>query len=315
MARFFDLPRELRDMVYHELITGESPIPTLGGDQWRFRFRRVVEPQSSKTGEYGCAYSTNRRPRTCANMLQCNRQVFAEMTEAIWRARRKDLIKVKLDCIAEDESFHYFTWLSIPLVATAKNVEVGKSRMMPAWADGMIRRYTGSLFQRSTTRINQLWIDVRLVGDRSGKLCSNNGSSSDRTSWAICAALKHILEKGPDLCNMKDTANETTMDELVLNVVSQAKVAEERYLPEDYPLMGLMEGSVHPKTVARELVNVWQKIWASSDFKSVYYHILLERIKRVRVCIDGETWSRRELRTELDKGQLEQQRIAARVGW
>ncbi|KAF2789028.1 hypothetical protein K505DRAFT_328521 [Melanomma pulvis-pyrius CBS 109.77] len=315
MAQFLDLPRELRDMIYLEVITAERPMPTLGGAQWLFRFRRVFEPQSSLRGEYGCAYSLEKPPGTCANLLQCNRQIFAEMTETIWRARKKGRASVKLDCIAEDESFHYFTWLRIPLVETSTTANAGKSRIMPAWADGMLRRYSGCLAcQRSTTLITQLWVDVRLVGDRSGKFF-RNGSAPDRTSWAICAALKRIFEKGPDFASLKDAGMETTIDELVLNVVTPPNVPKEKYLAEDYDVAGPMDGLVHPRTVARELVNVWQKIWSGDDFKGVFYQMLLERIKRVRVCVDGQTWKTRELRLELERGQQERNRIAQRVGW
>jgi hypothetical protein len=312
---FLDLPRELRDMIYHEIITAERPTPTLQDAQWLFRFRRMFEPQSSQRGEYGCAYSLDTPPPTCANLLRCNRQIFAEMTETIWRARKKGLVPLKLDCIAEDESFHYFTWLRIPLVETSLKTHDGKSRIMPAWANGMLRRYSGCLSgPRSMTTINQLWVDVRLLGDRSNKFF-RNGSAPDRTSWAICAALKRIFEKGADFANLKDSAHETTINELVLNVVTPPNYPKENYLAEDYDRMRLMAGMVNPKTVARELVDVWQKIWSGETYKGIFYQNLLERIKKVRVCINGEEYRVRELRLELERGQKERQRIAARVGY
>ncbi|KAF2242864.1 hypothetical protein BU26DRAFT_378650, partial [Trematosphaeria pertusa] len=199
MAQFFDLPRELRDMVYMAVITHERPRPTLGEAQWLFRFRRIFEPQSSVRGEYGCAYSLEQTPSTCANLLVCNRQIYAEMGEAIERAKRKGLMAVRLDCIAEDESFHYFTWLAMPLVKTRRSFHDGKLRM-PGWVDRVMDRYLtcshriGCLACRSrssSTAIHQLWVDIRLVGDRSAKWLRNS-SPPDRTSWAICAALKRI---------------------------------------------------------------------------------------------------------------------------
>jgi hypothetical protein len=312
---FLDLPRELRDMIYHEAITAERPIPTLNGSQWLFRFKRILEPQSSQRGEYGCAYSLDRPPQTCANLLQCNRQIFAEMTEVIWRAKNNGLVSLKLDCIAQDESFHYFTWLRIPLVETSPAVHVGKSKLMPAWANGIVRRYSGCLAgPRSTTVINQLWVDVRLLGDRSNKFF-RNGSAPDRTSWAVCAALKRIFDKGPDFANLEDSGHETTIDELILNVVTPPDYPKENYLAEDYDELGLMAGMVNPRTVARELVDVWQKIWSGETYKGVFYRILLERIKKVRVYINGEEYRVRELRLELERGQKEAERIAARVGY
>ena len=275
----------------------------------------MSEPQSSLRGEYGCAYSLDTPPPTCVNLLRCNRQMFAEMTETIWRVRKKGLVSLKLDCIAKDESSHYFTWLRIPLVETSPKSHAGKSRIMPAWANGMLRRYRGCLTgPRSTTTINQLWIDVRLLGDRSNKFLMD-GSAPDRTSWAVCAALKRIFEKGPDFANLTDSAHETTIDELVLNVVTPPNYPKEKYLAEDFDRMRLMAGMVHPNTVARELVDVWQNIWSGETYKGIFYQILLERIRKVRVCINGEEYRVRELRLELERGQKERQRIAARVGY
>ncbi|PSN68754.1 hypothetical protein BS50DRAFT_323782 [Corynespora cassiicola Philippines] len=323
MAQFLDLPREIRDMIYAAVLTSERPRPTLGEEQWLFRFRRIFEPQSSHHGEYGCAYSLEDTPGTCGNLLQCSRQVNAEMMEAIGRAKRRELLAVKLDCIAEDESFHYFTWLSVPLVTTTRSIQEGKSRM-PNWADRVMERYLTSphrvlssgclAYYRSSTLIHQLWVDVRLAGDRSAKWFRNS-SPPDRTSWAICAALKRIFEKGPHFSNMKETDHETTVEELVLNVVPPPNVPQDKFLPEDFPTDGVRDGLVHPQTVARELVDVWNKIWAGDDFKGGFYQMLLERIKRVRICVNSQTWRVRELRLELDRGQAERRRIAARVGW
>lgn len=233
------------------------------------------------------------------------------------------MLSVKLDCIAEDESFHYFTWLGIPLVKTTVQIKEGRSRIMPGWADRMMEKYSIcphrvlssvclSCHHSSSTLIQQLWVDIRLVGDRSGKWFRNS-NPPDRTSWAVCAALKRILEKGPDFANMKDTGNATTVDELVLNVVTPPGHPENQYLDEELPTDEFKDGLVHPRTVAKELVDVWYKIWSGDNFKSSFYQILIERIKRVRVCVNDETWRVRELRLELERGQAERRRIAART--
>ncbi|KAF2730861.1 hypothetical protein EJ04DRAFT_514984 [Polyplosphaeria fusca] len=324
MPEFLGLPRELRDMVYKELLTSERPRPSLGEAQWLFRYRRVFDPRSIHWGEYGCAYTQEDRPRTVANFLQCNRQIYAEMMEMVHVTRRKGLGAVKLDCIAEDESFHYFTWLSIPLVKTTLTLDESKSRIIPGWADRIMERYLTcphrmlsswcSACRNTSTTINQLWVDIRLFGDRSGKW-SRNSSPPDRTSWALCAALTHVFEKGPNFSRTEKTPSTTTVDELVLNVVAPPGVPENKFLDEDHAIDGPGEGVVHPHTVARELVDVWHRIWTGADFKGKLYQALLERIKRVRVCVNDETWKVRELRLELDRGQAERRRIAARVGW
>ncbi|KAF2180612.1 hypothetical protein K469DRAFT_714613 [Zopfia rhizophila CBS 207.26] len=323
MPQFLDLPRELRDMIYLAVITAEVPQPTLGKVHWMSEFQWVFEPQSSSRGEYGCGYSLDQAPQTCANLLACNRQIYTEMGEIIQIAKRKDMVRVKLDCIAEDECLHYFTWMAIPLVKTSTNVG-GRSRTISSWADRMMDRYltcpyrllsSGCLAGRSSsTLISQLWVDVRLFGDRSRKWFRNS-NPPDRTSWAICAALKQVLEKGPNFSTWKNSGNTTTVDELVLNIVPQPSIPKERYLPEDFPIGEMRDGVVHPRTVAKELVDVWNRIWSAEDFKGGFYWSLIERIKRVKVCINEETFRVRELRAELERGQEEQRRIAARVGW
>jgi len=174
---------------------------------------------------------------------------------------------------------------------------------------------------KATTRIPRLWIDVRLAGDRSAKWIRNS-SPPDRTSWAICAALKRLFEQGPYLAPERkgSGAAVASIEELVLNVVEPvgqpgAKEGEGKVLDEDFPLDGVAEGLVHPKTVAKELVDVWSRIWAGDEFRGIFYGGLLERIARVRVCVGGVTWRVRELRAELERGRRERRRIAERVGW
>ncbi|KAF2113274.1 hypothetical protein BDV96DRAFT_648242 [Lophiotrema nucula] len=324
MPYFFDLPRELRDIVYMSVITAECPRPTLGDAQWLFKYKRVFQPESVRWGEYGCAWSQEPVPRTCANFLQTSRQVYDEMIAAIIFARMKGQMTVKLDCIAEDESFHYFTWLSIPLVSTSTTIQEGKSKIMPGWANSIMERYmtcphrmlsSGCLAcQGSSTLIHQLWVDVRLCGDRSRKWVRNN-SPPERTSWAICAALKRLFDKGPNFSATKDSASTIEVDELVLNVVTPPNVPREKYLDEKFAIDQVEEGVVHPFTVARELVDVWNQLWSAYDFKSGLYQPLLERIKRVRICVNEETWRVRELKLELERGQAARRRLAARDGY
>ncbi|KAJ4291632.1 hypothetical protein N0V90_009527 [Kalmusia sp. IMI 367209] len=242
-APFLELPRELRDMIYDEVILWERSRPTLGEKfmvyDRKSRFKKIYEPQSSLRGEYGCAYSLEETPTTCANFLCCNRQINKEMSEAIQRLGRKGLTAAKLDCIAEDESFHYFTWLGVPLVKTTFSLQERKngflSGYLPAWAESWMTRnlvcplrllspaLNASDYmacRSSSTRVSQLWIDIRLAGDRSAKW-RRNSTPPDRTGWAVCAVLKRLFEKGPYLASEQNVPaiNAIGVDELVLNVV------------------------------------------------------------------------------------------------
>jgi hypothetical protein len=265
-------------------------------------------------GEYGCAYSAKPIPSTCAKFMICNRQIHEEMTQALARARRRGVLAARLDCVASDESLHAFSWRSMPLVKTMGCTPKGRVRVMLDWAGGLIGRHVkqASCGNRVTT-IEKLWIDIRLFGSRSAKWGLNT-SPPDRTSWAVCAALKHVFEQDGLLSPARRAGGEIAVDELTLNVVSPARPRQE-YLDETFPLDGTSEGIVHPYTVARELVEVWHKIWVGEEFKGVYHHMLLERIGRVRVCVDGATWRERELKGELERGQAERRRIAARGVW
>ena len=64
--------------------------------------------------------------------------------------------------------------------------------------------------------------------------------------------------------------------------------------------------------ISHELV-----IWTANDFNTVdyqarYYRMLLEKINRVRVCVDGKTFKTRELAVELERGRAEMRRIERR---
>jgi hypothetical protein len=205
----------------------------------------------------------------------------------------------------------------------------GKHGLLPTWADRILitpQRILNFSSRGSTpgpstlmTTLENLWIDIRIFGNRTAKWHSNQ-CPPDRTSWAVCAALKRLFN-GDSLMrpiNASSTtspsSNNIIIDELVLNVVSPNTSAN-LWLPEDYPLDVATYGVVHPRTVAKELLDMWNTIWTGEDFKGAHYHVLLERIKRVKVCVDGTTWRVRELKMELERGQAERRRIAMRGIW
>ncbi|KAF1976251.1 hypothetical protein BU23DRAFT_456308 [Bimuria novae-zelandiae CBS 107.79] len=325
MPTFFDLPRELRDLLYEEVLLWQRPRPELAGEKFMVydrnrRFKKVYEPQSSLRGEFGCAYALEHPPSTCASFLACNRQIYAEMKETMQRLGKKGLVNVRLDCIAEDESFHYFTWLGVPLVRTTMSGRQrdSKNGYFPEWIEDWVRYLSCPLRLLNpslsavdciarhsfTTQIARLWIDIRIVGDRSNKW-RRNSSPPDRTGWAICAALKRLFDKGPYLPAERDQPSTMilTVEELVLNVVP----------PPPTPALYSPTGVAQPKlTVAKELVNVWSKIWAGDEFKGIFYAGLLERIGWLRVCVGGEMFRVRELSGVLERGQKERRRIAER---
>lgn len=328
MPQFFSLPRELRDMIYTSVVTWSLPQPHLE-DTKDHRWRHILGPASIHSGEYGCSYSTDTIPGTCANLLSCNRQINRELTQAIERAKRRGSLIAKLDCIATDESRHAFQWLSLPIVTHKQCENEVKTNALATWADRLFYtpqrmlnlsgKYSRYGHQNTTTILENLWVDVRIHGNRTAKWTSNQ-CPPERTSWAVCAALKRLFDGDTLMRPITATSapgpssSNITIDELVLNIVAPSS-PKNLWLPDDYPLDVATYGVVHPRTVAKELLDMWNIIWTGEDFKGAHYQVLLQRVKRVRICIDGETWRVRELGMELERGQAERRRIAMRGVW
>ncbi|KAF1843480.1 uncharacterized protein K460DRAFT_387544 [Cucurbitaria berberidis CBS 394.84] len=331
MPEFFDLPRELRDMIYLDVLIGQRATPTLEDTQSASRWNRPWEPKSG-LGDHGCAFSSKRAPNTCANFLACNQQVNTEMMQIIERVRRKGMLAARMDCIAQDD-MHYFTWLSIPLVKTGKCTHKAdpKSGVVPTWAVryltaphralGTTRRHH-TCHHSSSTTIEQLCIDIRFFPNTSATGKRRLETPRDLTSWAICAALKHVFEHDPDIIPTRDCQKDVTIDEVVLNVVpplspsSPPPKTTTHYLvsPSTNAVVEVeKENSHHPEAVAKELVDVWNKLWSGDEFKARYYRSLLGKIQRVRVCVDGVTFRVRELGVELERGRAESRRIEMRM--
>jgi hypothetical protein len=237
------------------------------------------------------------------------------MVQAIERAQHKGLLAARIDCIAKDE-MHYFTWLAIPLVnTTTSEQESGKSimsKVIPSWATKVLTATanTSPTHHRATT-IEQLWIDIRLF-EPSSTTATAFEAPRDRTSWAICAALKHVFEHDPDIIPIRDCKNHITIDEVILNVLPQF-TAHTQY--DDGESLFIPETTSSPtEDLLHELVNVWNKLWVGDEFKARYYRTLLRKIKKVRICLDGETFRVRELAAELERGQAERRRIDMRNG-
>jgi hypothetical protein len=320
MSQFLNLPRELRDMAYAEILTSRRPLSTLEDTKSTFWYR----PRT------GLGFSLEKAPSTCANFLACNRQIYAEMTQAIERARHKGQLAARIDCIAKDK-MHYFTWLAIPLVrTTASEQGSGKSTLsgvMPNWATKVLAA-TGHVLGSTTanptyhraTTIEQLWIDIRLF-EPSSTTVADHESPRDRLSWAVCAALKHILEHNASTKPTRDCRNTTSIDEVILNVVPQFEARAASALSDDGESLFSSESRSSPtEELLHDLVNVWNKLWAGvvytrvgDEYQSRHYRTLLEKIKRVRICLDGETFRVRELAVELERGQAERRRIDMRI--
>lgn len=308
MPQFLDLPRELRDMIYMAVLTLERPRPTIEGVQWSVELAQR---------DVGYAYAQEPPPSTCANFLQCNRQIHDELMEMICFAKERGLMNVKLDCMARFDVISFFTWLRIPVVKTTVKARETVQTRRSSWASMVWEKCricapktVGACLncQDVSTLIHQLWIDLRIM-DGYGEFFDAEAEIS-QTAWAICDVLKHLLEIGPDYLTAEQPSRVTTIDELVLNVVPPPGIPEGEYLQEG----GGVREFVDSRKLARDLVDMWKKIWAAEQ-EGRRYQLLLQRITRVRVCVNDKTYRVRELRLELERGQAEQKRIAARLGY
>lgn len=298
MPNLLELPRELRDIIYMAVLTAEVPRPSLSSNRLRpwNAHKIAAHAANAQPGEFGNTYSLDELPSTCTSLLCSSHQVNEELSEAISRAKSRGQMPLKIDCLVEDERIIYVTWISFPLARTHIERPWFKS---PKWS----------------TNLHQLRVDVRLTGTRKRKWADPLITSKPpgRIAWGVCAALKRILDYGPDFSAQRKASRTYIIDELVLNVITPSKIPPEGFLPEDYQAQDLKDGLVHPKSVARELNEVWNYIWAPGfDPLRNHYWPLIERIGIVRVCIDGEMWRTRELQLELKRGQDERRRIALR---
>jgi hypothetical protein len=314
MIGFLDLPRELRDMVYMALLTVERPKAT------------SFENYFLVSGRY--AIAAERPPTTCANFLQCNRQIYSELMAAIRHAKEKRLTNVKLDYEVRPNMRHasydnHVQWLRIPFVEMTPTIIESTARTRwctrSTWKERMLGKAQRcsptdiagacSACRVTSVLIHQLWVDVRFSGSSyeyrliEREICE--------PIWMLCEVLRYILQLGP--AAFHDGLRNRTMaiDELVLNVVPVFDGLPEENSTEGQETRNSMRGT---QSIAKQLVDVWNRIWAA-DAQGYHYYLLLQRIKRVRVCINEETYRVRELRLELERGQAENKRIATRLGY
>jgi hypothetical protein len=199
------------------------------------------------------------------------------------------MLVARVDCMLKNERKHYFTWRALPLVYNSPTVASEERAEKSSWAPRVldVARLLAAPKKKGgvTTRIEKLQIDVRMFWDEPGRQAQGR---SESTSWAICAALTKI-------CGAEGE-RDVRVDTLILNVVSPAAKAT----PDA------------ARGVARQLVDLWNKLWSSERAEAQRYRGLLGRIKRVRICVDEVLVSERGLRLELERGQAERRRIAFR---
>ncbi|OAL03290.1 hypothetical protein IQ06DRAFT_105566 [Phaeosphaeriaceae sp. SRC1lsM3a] len=308
------LPRELRDMILMALITWERPRPDLEDS--------ITSPNyygSHEENQFGCSFFQDELSSTCANVLAVNRQLNYEMAQAIERARKEGVLVARMDCMVADSN-HYFTWLSIPIVHNTFSTP--RRRTLSGWAPNVpkiAKLLASPQHEQQTTRIEQLQIDIRLFTDEFDRSGQPPVSYEPSPSWAVCAALRKVCEHRGDVLSKSHLPPSVIIDTLVLNVIKAYRGSGEAATQTESTSAGASGGSAqnmeYARVVANELVDVWTKLWSCLESKGRMYSMLLGRIQRVRVCMEGVVIRERALRLELDRGQEERRRIARRVGW
>jgi hypothetical protein len=255
-------------------------------------------------------------PSTCANVLAVSRQVNDEITQAIERARKKNILKAKIDVLARFGGRHAITWRSLPLVHTSDittNVRPKRDLLsnVPVVGRLLAAPLSSKYTPTRTTRIEQLQIDIRPFGHEEAEAWKW-GAASQLTAWSVCESLRSILEQYPAGPQGRMYSNELSIDILILIVVLPPPDPSPDPSPSATPKPAVDD---YTRILTQDLINVWNALWANNDARAKRYRVLLERIERVRVCVDGEVVRERGLKCELERGQRELRKIAERVGW
>lgn len=301
-------------MILMAVITLERPRPILKDVITSLDYYGDYEEQ-----QFGCSFLEEEPRSTCANVLAVNRQLNHEMGQAIDRARTEGILVARIDCVVADSN-HYFTWMSLPLVhnsyPTPRKGQTGWGKSVPKIA----KLLASPRHQQLATRLETLQIDVRLFTNDFNTTGNPPTSYEPSPSWAICTALRKICEhRGDAVLSKSYTQRSVSIDTLVLNVISAYRGIEKAQARPESPGAEASGRSTqdmdYARLVAHELVDIWTKLWSGLESKGRMYSKLLERIQRVRICLEGVVIRERELRLELDRGQEERRRIARRVGW
>lgn len=333
MMQFLELPRELRDMIYREILTPSERLPSRQDTQSASNWYLISQPHQTIAGSR-IFMSSREVPSTCASMLASNRQINEEMMQIIKRARETGQLATRVDCLVHNNA-HYLTWLALPCVKPTKRAALEQqeeskqswmSMIIGGWswtasvfgatANNAVGKLGGQLVPTSLNpshaTIERLWMDVRSFGSSAPNV------EEPETSWAICAALKHLFDNGPDQTRRNRRVD--CVDELILNIIPPPDGASSNYPghESDEDTLFIPESHETATTLLRnELVEVWDKIWSSTDangndIKAMRYRTLLGKIQRVRICVDGVTFRTRGLAVELERGRAEMRRIQMR---
>lgn len=314
-----------------------GPLPSVRDTQLASKWHPIC--QSQAVPEFRCFMASQQMPSTCASFLACNRQINEEMTQMMGRGQKAGRLAARVDCAVKDDA-HYFTVVAVPFVKLAKESppEHRQAKDEETWARKIFGDWIGSLFDIGLeemkrmavnklfwTRINptystveRLWMDIRPLERTGANIAGSQTTYNEMTCWAICAALKHMFDNGPDA--MHSHHRISSVDEVILNVVAHTHDAWARSQgdgsAEDTIIVSQNEQRA-AELLRNELVDVWDKIWSAtgrnrSDLKARLYRTLLERIKRVRICVNGETFRTRGLSVELERGRAEMRRYQMR---
>jgi hypothetical protein len=187
----------------------------------------------------------------------------------------------------------------------------GVGRLVSGWAARMFGCQNANGKRVVETTIEKLVVDIRRFdtladADDVDATTLAFETPRDRTSWAVCAAIKFLVDwYAPNVINV---------DELVLNVLpsvfSKSSSSSDTH---SQPSTGNNATPSPTQILLDDLVSVWASLWAANEFKARYYRMLLERINVVRICEDGRTWRVRELGVELVRGRMERKRIELRM--
>ncbi|KAH7343004.1 hypothetical protein BKA65DRAFT_302956 [Rhexocercosporidium sp. MPI-PUGE-AT-0058] len=287
---FLRLSREIRDLIYLTVLESTDDAPStpascgprldLGyqghkGSDWADPCTYKQPPLDFGTLSQWNRYSETPVYVNSRSLLLVNRQIHAEMKEAISCFKVPHGLKYILDCIIENEFLVYPTWLYVPAVSSRVDIVETQIRACGDW----------------------------LEKKRSGWRAGCGGFS--HLIWDLLELLQRFLVRGPDFLSQPKEGG-VKVGVLVLNILTPEE-PEGGFLPIENFIYGneREHGLIHPESIAQMLdmhMNTLLR-YACGGVKErerITYHVMKlgEFLERIEIRVDGNE------RSSWDLGKL-----------
>lgn len=267
MATFLSIFPELREVIYHIILTSPDPPPSPSVN----RDNRTALNPSLRAQEIesfqGCTLYPSIPPKIASMaLLLCNRQIHNEISATIAHLKLAKKLYYEIDCEIANEQTIYPTWLLIPVYFTS---------------------------------IPCIYVTFRLSGACVGRSSFHHGCGGPgKMIWSLLALLNRFLKRGPDFGFLAPSiaSKPFQVEKLILNVtIPTLSAGETLQLPiTQWPFRGGWEGEfVHPETVVNIMMEGFWEIFNERGHGIGYGKFIASRVASMSLKCDGEerhTW-------------------------